>query len=198
MPYREYAALSDEDVQALVAYMRTIPPVRNPLPKSEIAFPVNLLIKGVPQPVGVVPAADPANRTEYGRYLAKVAGCQYCHTPVKNQAPVAGMEFAGGYEFTIAGGVSVRSFNLTPHETGTGRWTEDQFIDKFYQYKEYAEKGSPRMDIRDNTIMPWLGLAGLTREDLGAIFSYLKTLPPIDNAVETKPSATEQGKKGKT
>jgi mono/diheme cytochrome c family protein len=199
MPYPEYAALSDQDVQALVAYIRTIPPVRNALPRTEISFPVNLFIKGVPQPVGSVPAVDPANTVAYGRYLAKVGGCQFCHTPVKNNVPATGMEFAGGHEFVLTDNVVVRSFNLTPdNQTGIGQWTEDQFIDKFYQYKEYVEKGSPHVELRDNTIMPWLGYAGLTRQDLAAIFAYLKTLPPINNAVETKPAASEQSKKGKS
>jgi mono/diheme cytochrome c family protein len=199
MPYPEYAHLSDEDAHSLVAYMRTIPPIRNPVPRTEVAFPVNLFIKGVPKPVASVPAVNASDKVAYGRYLAKVAGCEFCHTPVKNNAPVAGMEFAGGHELALSKDVVVRSFNLTPHnETGIGRWTEDQFLEKFSQYKEYAEKGSPQIDLRDNTIMPWLNYSGMTRDDLAAIFAYLKTLPAISNAVETKPSASEDGKKGKS
>ncbi|MBK5294674.1 MAG: c-type cytochrome [Acidobacteriia bacterium] len=198
MPYHEYRYMSDEDVQSLVAYMRTLRPVRNALPKTKIQFPVNLLIKGAPQPVGTVASPDRSNPVAYGKYAARIAGCQFCHTPVENDQTVEGKDFSGGHSFQLDKGVVVVSANLTPDpETGTGRWTEQQFLDKFYQYKEYAEKGSPRVAITENTIMPWLGLAKLEPDDLKAIFAYLKTVPPIQNAVETKPSAAKTAPGGK-
>jgi len=188
MPYSEYRALSDEDVQAIVAYIRTLEPIRNPLPKTKIDFPVNHLIKGVPTPAGTVPQPDRNNPVAYGKYLAKVSGCQFCHTPVENEEPVAGKEFSGGHQFTLDKGVVVVSGNLTPDpQTGIGRWNEQQFLDKFYQYKEYVEKGPPVVSVEENSIMPWLGLARLEPEDLKAIYAYLKTVPPIVNAVETRP-----------
>src|SRR5262249_1159625 len=54
MPYPYYRNLSDDDVQSLVAYLNTLPAVRNPLPRTSLQFPVSLMIKGVPQPVASV------------------------------------------------------------------------------------------------------------------------------------------------
>jgi hypothetical protein len=41
-----------------------------------------------------------------------------------------------------------------------------------------------------NTVMPWLALAGMTDDDLGAIYDYLRTLPPVDKRVVTFPDAS--------
>jgi len=82
----------------------------------------------------------------------------------------------------------VISANITPDaDTGIGKWTEQQFLDKVYQYKEYVEKGSPQVGPEGFTLMPWLGLSHLTPAELGAIFAYLKTQPPVHNSVETHP-----------
>ncbi len=69
MPYSEYRAMSDEDVQALVAFIRTLPPIRNQLPKTKVMFPVNLLIKFTPRIVESVPAPDRSDVKKYGAYL---------------------------------------------------------------------------------------------------------------------------------
>ena len=57
MPYQNFAKMSDADVQALVAYMNTLPAIRNPLPRTQLNFPVNYLIASVPTPARNVPAA---------------------------------------------------------------------------------------------------------------------------------------------
>jgi len=188
MPYSEYRHLSDSDVEAIVAYIRTLPAASNRLPPTKISFPVNLLIQGAPQPAGRIPEPDRSRPEAYGKYLVKVAGCQFCHTPVENEEPIPGKEFSGGHVFPMDKQYSVVSANLTPHEaTGTGRWSEQQFLDKFYQYKDYVENGSPQVPLKENTIMPWLNYARMEEADLKAIFAYLKTVPAIENAVETKP-----------
>ena len=70
MPYTYYRNMSAEDVQALVTSMNTLPPLRNPLPRSELDFPVKYLIRSVPQPVrGPVPPPDKTNPLRYGEYL---------------------------------------------------------------------------------------------------------------------------------
>ena len=199
MPYTEYRHMSDEDVESLVAFLRTLPAVRNVLPKTEVSFPVNLLVKSTPQPVGSVRGPDKSDKIAYGRYLARIGGCYFCHTPLKNNASDTTREFAGGHEFPLSTEVKVVSMNLTPHrETGTGDWTEKVFIEKFTQYKEYVEKGPPKIDLRDNTVMPWLGFAGsFSEEDLSRIYAFLRTVTPIENAVETKPSASEEARSKK-
>lgn len=194
MPYPEYKSLSDEDVQAIVAYLRTVPPVKNDLPTSKVSFPVNLFVKGVPAPAGKVASPNRQNPVEYGKYLATVAGCKFCHTPVKDNQPIPGKEFSGGHEFG-AGEYKAVTGNLTPHpETGLGRWSEEQFLKKFYDYKEYAEKGPPPVKPESFTVMPWLYYTGMEPDDLKAIFAYLKTVPAIANAVETHPGHNPEKK----
>ena len=182
--------MSDDDVQAVVAFIRTLPPVRHALPKTKVAFPVNLFIKFVPKAVDSVPAVDRGDAKRHGAYLAKVSGCYFCHTPFDGRQSMADKPFSGGHEFELEKGARVVSANLTPDlETGIGKWTEDQFLAKFAEYKEYAEKGPPKIGMVHNTVMPWLELTEASSSDLKAIFAHLRTLPPIRNAVVLHPDA---------
>lgn len=195
MPYSEYANMSDEDVESIVAYIRTIPPISNRLPASQITFPMSLIMRMVPAPVSSVPSVNKADPVAYGAYLTKIAGCQFCHTPFVKGQSVKEKSFAGGHEFEIAPGARAVSINLTPEQkTGIGTMTEAQFLDKFYQYKEYAEKGAPVIAPELNTVMPWLGYARMEPDDLKAIYAYLRTVPPVENAVVSHPDAPENKK----
>jgi mono/diheme cytochrome c family protein len=192
MPYSEYAHMSDEDVQAVVAYIRTIPPVVNKLPPSQITFPMSLIMRMVPAPVASVPPLNKSDRVAYGAYLTKIAGCMFCHTPFVKGQLVKEKLFAGGHEFEIAPGARAVAINLTPEpKTGIGTMSEAQFLDKFYQYKDYVEKGSPVVRPELNTLMPWLGLARMEPDDLKAIYAYLRNVPPVENAVVSHPDAPE-------
>jgi hypothetical protein len=192
MPYDLYRSLSDADAYALVAYVRTLPAVRNPLPPNQINFPVNLLIKSAPRPVdGPVPAPNRANRVDYGRYLTTIGGCVDCHTMKKNGQPVAGMEFAGGMEFRL-NGLSVKTANLTPElDTGLGAWTEERFIAKFRGYAHFRDGNAPPANQSNFTIMPWLGFSQLEEEDLKAIFSFLRTVPAVRHEVDPHKPSTQ-------
>lgn len=187
MPYAGYRHISDEDVQAVVAYLDSLSAVRNPLPKTSLQFPVNLMIKSVPQPAGSVPPPNRADKLKFGEYLVTISGCADCHTPAEHGQPIASKRFAGGREFRMPFAVVV-SANISPDaDTGIGKWSEQQFVDKFYQYKEYLENKSPKVGPEGFTLMPWLGLAKLSRDELGAIYTYLISQPPVINAVETHP-----------
>jgi hypothetical protein len=195
MPYPFYRSLSDRDVQSLVAYLNTMQPVRNVVPRTRLDFPVSLMIRAVPAPVeGPVPQPDPSDKIRYGEYLTRIAGCPECHSPMDRGRIVEEKLFAGGREFRTPAAVVV-SANISPDpETGIGRWSEPQFLDKFYQYKEYIEKGSPAVGPEGYTLMPWLNLAQLPPADLGAIFAYLKTQRPVYNGVETHPGFSRSAK----
>ncbi|MEZ5351470.1 MAG: cytochrome c [Bryobacteraceae bacterium] len=195
MPYTEYAMMSDADVQAIVAYLRSLPPVRNRLPHTEIRFPVNLMIKSMPKPVGSVAEPNREDPLAYGKYLVKTAGCEFCHTPVNKGEFDVGRLYGGGQEFLLALNTRVVSANISPHEqTGIGRWSEQEFLDKFAQYRGYADNGSPVVEPAMNTVMPWLAYSRMEEGDLKAIFAYLKTANPVDQAVVTHPDATEEMK----
>ncbi|MEX2260720.1 MAG: c-type cytochrome [Bryobacteraceae bacterium] len=188
MPYQYFRHLGDEDVQALVAYMNGLPPIRIVQPRTQLNFPVNLLIKSAPQPAGSVPPPDRGERLKYGEYLFRIAACGECHTPMEKGEPAMERYLAGGRRFTIGNATAV-SANITPDpETGIGRWAEQQFLEKFYQYREYAEQGSPKVGPEGFTLMPWLAYSQWPPEDLGAVFVYLKTQKPIHSPVETHPA----------
>jgi hypothetical protein len=197
MGYERFRHMSDEDVYSLVAYLNTLTPVRNPAPRSKIVFPVSMLMKGAPQPAGHVPEPDRSNKVKYGEYLVMMAGCMECHTPTKQGKPLQGMTLAGGQEFRFPGAVVV-SANITPDlQTGIGRWCEQDFLDRFYQYKEYAEKGSPQVGPESFTLMPWLNFAQIEPEDLKAIYAFLRTQQPIYHVVDSHPVWQTQVERGK-
>lgn len=195
MPYEEFRNMSDEDADSIVAYMRTIPPVKRKQEITTVNFPVNLMIKGVPQPVTApVKAPDRSDKLAYGRYLTVIAGCHGCHTPTEHGSPKPGMEYAGGERFgSEKVGLLAVSFNLTPdNNTGIGTWDENQFLEKFHQYKEYAEGKAPPATAENFTVMPWLRFNGVEDDDLRDIFAFLKSLKPIEHVVETRPLAAEK------
>jgi mono/diheme cytochrome c family protein len=188
MPYTEYRTLSDEDARAVVVYLRGLPPVKNAVAKPEVKFPVSFFIKMAPKPLdGPVAEPDPKDRVGYGAYLARVGGCQLCHTPVdERHVPLPGQQFSGGQEFKFPGGGAVRSANITPHATGLGDRDEKAFVGLF---KAFALPAAdlPVVPPQANTVMPWLARANMTEEDLAAIYGYLKTVPAIERVVEKRP-----------
>ncbi len=188
MPYSAYRAMSDEDVQAIVAYLRTMPAIRNTLPETQLALPVALLNKGEPKPVEGLVMAPPRGATvEYGSYLVKVGDCAGCHTMKDKGVNLEGMDLAGGFELRFPEGTVV-SANITPDvETGIGSWTEDGFVARFRQYQEYARNGAPAADRASFTLMPWLAYSEMEEDDLRAIYRYLKTVKPITHKVNTHP-----------
>ncbi len=194
MPYESFRKMSDEDAESLVAYLNTLPPIRHRLPRSEVAFPVSLMIKRAPKPAGTVAPPDRGDRLKYGQYLVTVAGCIGCHTPSEKGHPKPGMEGAGGERFQI-GSATVVSANITPDtKTGIGTWSEEYFLNRFYQYRDYAEQGPPRVGLESFTLMPWLSLAKLPPDDVKAIYAYLRTLRPVYQYVETHPEQVSQAR----
>ncbi len=167
MPIVLYRGISDRDAQALVAYLRAVPPVRNEVSKSEYNMP---LPPTYGPPVGKVPDVDPSDQLAYGAYLAGPAGhCVECHSPPgPNGAPdLANKLGAGGFEFHGPWGVSV-SPNITPK--GLGAWSDAEI-------KTAITKGVGRDGSR---LMPPMGFpyyATMRQEDLDAIVAYLRSLP---------------------
>jgi mono/diheme cytochrome c family protein len=186
MPYGEYSALSDEDARSLVAYLRTLPPVKNAVPDPVIDFPISFFVKMAPRPLaGAVAEPDRSDPVAHGRYLAKVSGCQFCHTPVDGKKdPLPGQDFSGGQEFKGPWG-SLYTSNLTPHETGLGQRDQQAFVGMFKAWSVPAAE-LPKVTPAQNTIMPWLSRAQMTEPDLGAIYAFLRTVPAIERVVEKR------------
>jgi len=188
MPYPVYRHLGDDDLLALLAYLATLPADPSVAPASDVNFPVSFFIKLAPIPLTGPVTAPPANdRLAYGKYLTTIAGCRECHTPVDDRhAAIAGKDFAGGQDFRGPWG-TVRSSNITPHATGIAALNRADFIKRFKGFRDVQKSAVP-VDPKQNTVMPWLEYAGMTDDDLGAIYDYLRTVPPIESTVVTRPS----------
>lgn len=174
MPAFIFRSLSDEDARAVVAYLRTLEPVAHELPATAVNFPVNWLIRLLPEPLTQpVAGPDPADPIARGRYLATVARCSFCHSPRdrRTRQPIAGLEWAGGAPFQGRDGL-MYSPNLTPHESGLGDMGVAEFIALFRR---------PATPVEDDiSLMPWTYLGRMTDADLGAIHAYLQSVPPIE------------------
>jgi len=144
-----------------------------------------------------------------GEYLVTIGLCDDCHTPKvftengpefdlkrrlmghpadeqlppvadkKMTAPGQWTLFSPG--FTAISGAWGTSFaaNLTPDDTGIGVWTEAQF------FKAIREGKSKGLDGTRSILppMPWQNISQMSDDDLRAVYAYLKSLPPIKNAV---------------
>jgi mono/diheme cytochrome c family protein len=185
LPFMTAQDASDEDLVALISFLRSQPPVRHAVP----AHAPNLLGKAVlafmVTPVG--PQATPPATTptavgpERGAYLANgLAACVGCHTE-RSMATGAytGPLFAGGTPTQVPADPSkvVVPPNLTP-DSATGRiasWSEEAFVARFRTGKTIPESH-----------MPWEFYARSSDEDLRSIYRYLMSLPPVRH--ETGPS----------
>lgn len=172
MPYQRYRSMSDEDVAAIVVYLRSLPPVRSQQPASEIVVPVRYLMRSVPEPLRApVPAPDLSTPAKRGAYLMTIGACSECHTPQDDRGqPIPGMEFAGGFIFAGPWG-RVASANLTPDPSGIPYYDLALFT-------EVLRTGHVKAR-RVNQIMPWHAFGGMTDDDIAAVFSNLTTLKPV-------------------
>lgn len=178
MPYFNYRQLGERDLHALVAYVRTLEPRPDAVPERELNFPMNLIIRMMPGPAGSYTAPpDGASAVERGRYLVTSASCGDCHSPMDDRgSPLPGRELSGGSEFPTGDGWIARTANITPDSaTGIGAWTRERFVGAFKARTTAA--GARRSP------MPWLTYAGMTEEDLGAVYEYLRTIPAVRNEV---------------
>jgi mono/diheme cytochrome c family protein len=184
MPTDWFHGISDSDALALVAYLRSIPPVSNRVPPQQPSFFAKALftfgvLKPQAQITKSISAPPPGVTVDYGRYVTNnLADCMDCHTPrsLTNGAFFLDSLGAGG---TIRYGADENApllsyaSNITPDkETGIGNWDEAQFL------TAVTTGVTP-----DSTVlvphMPYAYFKSCTENDLKAIYLYLRTLPPI-------------------
>jgi hypothetical protein len=151
---------------------------------------------------------SPDSMAKRGAYLVSIMGCNDCHTPKKmgpngpefdmdrmlsghpSDVPVAKFDTGTSKNWILFNqmltnyvgpwGISY-SANLTPDSTGTGSWTEAQFI-KAIREGKYTGLDNTRPLLPP---MPWPEYRNATDDDLKAIFAYLRTIKPIKNVVPT-------------
>jgi len=174
MPWEAFRSFSDEDLASVVVYLRSIPPVKRALPTSDVPEPIRASLK--PEPLTApVPAPDLSTPVKRGEYLVTVGQCAGCHSAYdQNQAPIPGMQFAGGLPLRGGWG-DVTTPNLTQDPSGIPYYTEDLFV-------EVIRTGQVKARVL-NPIMPRSYFKNMTDEDLKAIFAYLKTVPPVKHRV---------------
>ena len=170
MPFQAYRNLADEDVKAIVAYLRTVPAVHNPnTVKSQYdkPFPASW-----GPPVGHLDAPPKGDRVAYGGYLAgPVARCMDCHTERRPGEPA--QIGAGGKPFYGPWGISV-SANLTPDEaSGLGDWTDGEI-------ERAIRTGVARDGHKLSPPMPFAAYAHIAADDMAALIAYLRSLPAIE------------------
>ncbi|THH36308.1 c-type cytochrome [Neolewinella litorea] len=183
MPYPAFGRADKEDILSVIAYIRTLPAIEHATEPSRADFPMNLIINTLPAEPQFTTRPDPADRVAYGEYLVTIAACTECHTK-QEQGKIVGEAYAGGMEFPLPNNRLVTSANITPHASGIGNWTEDQFVARFKQYQD-SSYVSPEMGPNDpQTIMPWVMFSGMEERDLRAIYAYLQTLTPVDSRIE--------------
>lgn len=178
MPYPRYGKMASEDIYSIIAYLRSLKALPGEAPASHLSFPMNLIVRTIPREADPQPV--PQDDISRGKYLLTAAACEDCHTQQVKGAPMPGMALAGGREFDVPSGGKQRSANITPDAaTGIGKWTRQQFIDRFRKFKS-----EPVAAGGQNTIMPWPIYTEMTEADLGAMYDYLKTVPAVNNAVK--------------
>jgi mono/diheme cytochrome c family protein len=171
MPADDYTHFSDADLGAIVAYVRSLPPVDNPLPGNELRALGRVLLATGQLPMQAAdeidhsaprPSAPPPGPTaEYGKYLADNAGCPGCHGPGLSGGKIQ----QGPPDAPLAA-------NITP--AGIGNWLEAEFV-------KVLRTGT-RPDGRVlNTFMPWPYYAQMTDDELRAVWRFLQAIPPRES-----------------
>jgi mono/diheme cytochrome c family protein len=185
MPYEWFHEMSDADALAVARYLESLPPVRNAVTQSpNLAFKFGRTFLLRPKPALSVPAQAAGATASYGGYLAQhVALCADCHTPRHGlmQTPDRSRLFAG--TSNPPKGFPANPSNLTPDtDTGIGGWSENDFV-------QTIRTGKTPDGRELHPIMPWHQNRRMSDDDLRAIYRYLRTLPPIRNAVVRRPAA---------
>jgi mono/diheme cytochrome c family protein len=167
MPSEEYYYFSDADLGAVIAYLKTLPPVDNVLPSNELR-PLGRALVAFGE---ITPSADTIDHTAprptapppgvtaaYGAYLAETGGCRGCHGPGLSGGPLPG----GPPDTPVP-------TNISP--AGIGSWTEADF---FRALRTGARPDGSRID----PFMPWGYTSQMTDDEIRAVWLYLQTVPP--------------------
>jgi len=186
MPYEGYSGMAQEDLKALIAYLKTLKPVKKPTPDLESWLPLMRSL-GTPLYLKVFgrfsnsPALAPKSGVERGRYLVNhVSLCGDCHTP-RNilGAPNHSLYLAGAD--AKSGPLGEEVPNITPDkETGIGEWTREDIAELLISGTK------PDLDNVQGLMYEVIqgtshGYKDMKRDDALAIADYLKSIPSIKN-----------------
>jgi len=181
LPFMPFQDMSDEDLTAIISYLRSLKPVHNPVPDHDYNVVGNLIKAFLIKPVG---PTEPPKMTvkedttaEYGRHMVMaVANCNECHTKRDAIGAYVGEPLAGGTEFKEKGQPTLVSPNLTPDPTGRMfGWSQQAFIKRFRMGK-----------VIPYSHMPWEAFARMSDTELKAIYNYLQSIKPVKTDMAKK------------
>jgi len=175
MPFSQYRGIADSDLDAVVAYLRTVPAVRNAVAKSTYNIPLPPAWgPPIDQPIAAPPASD---KVAYGAYLAGPLGhCVECHTPMgaDGRFQFATLLGAGGLPFHGPWGLSVAKNITSDREQGLGKWTDAEI--------ERAIRTG--IDKDGHPLKPPMGYgyySKVSADDMAALIAWLRSLPAKKN-----------------
>ena len=171
MPHAFYQVFTPADIDAVVAYVRSVPPIKNAVepPVYKAAFTA-VSPPGADKPMSEADLKDPLKR---GFYLVTIGHCMECHSPMVDGRHDFSRIGTGGQKFEGPFGVSV-SRNITSHkEKGLGGWTDDEI-------KRAITQGISRDGSKLKPPMGFEFYAKMKPEDLDDIVAYIRTVPAID------------------
>jgi cytochrome c553 len=160
MPAEAFAVLSDEDLAAMIGYLRTLPPVARENPAPRIGPVARMLYLGGKFPLLPVelvrheerlPVPPPGESVEYGEYLATAGGCRACH----------GADLAGTGDPSAP--------DITRGRLAS--WTEADL------FRALREGRRPDGTVINPEKMPWVRAGLMTDEEIRAVWRYLRSLP---------------------
>lgn len=197
MPYMVFREMDDEDLASIVVYLRSVPAAKNKLERTQLIFPLSLLVKTMPMPLASHadrPAPVRATAVDRGEYLKKLANCSDCHTPTDDKGgPLPGLSLAGGSPFPdvfSGSGKQLHSLNITSDPSGIAHYDESLFIETI---RTGRAGGRPL-----NPVMPYNNYKGMTDADLKDIFAYLQSQPKVQHRVSNTDPPTKCAVCGQT
>jgi len=169
MPTGFYEIMTDNDLNAVVAYLRTVKPIANKVPDPIYKMQIpRQIFPGGEKPYTEAMFGD---KLKKGFYLATIGHCMECHTPLGTRGrDFVGTLGTGGFELKGPWGVSV-SRNITASKTkGIGAWTDAEI-------KRAITTGVSKDGSKLKPPMAYHSYAKMTGDDLDAIVAYLHTVP---------------------
>lgn len=174
MPSESYRVLTERDAAAIIAFIRSIPPVSTQAvtPQKRADEPARPSIPGAQ---AALSEAAQAEKTTRGLYVASIARCMACHSSESNDIPDHEHRLgAGGKIFRTPAGVAVAS-NITAHpEKGVGAWSDGELKRAITQ--GVGRGGHPLKPTMAN--LSKAHFSKMSAEDLDALVAWLRTVPP--------------------
>lgn len=188
MPWMNFAlTLNDEDALAIVAYLRTLKPIKHDPGRFEVKFPLSALMRTFPEPLAKQAAPEPpaSDKKARGEWLMKAGLCGTCHHTYSERREVL-VRYGGGTKWELPDGKGqVVIPNISQDKaTGIGTYSDDDI--KRILNDGVRKSGEPFVSKGMGLPweMPWPFYRGLTPEDQEALIVALRAVPPAQHAVE--------------